>query len=122
MSDRVKLIQYKGKEILFVDYRNLGGEDYLRVISEFRDKLRAELSMGKDNILYLVDITDSVTGNEQYRMQIDLARDFHKNIKAVAVIGVEGFKRFFVNIASRILTNMQVFNDEVQAKDWLVNQ
>jgi len=122
MSDRLKTIYHENREILFVDYSNLKGEDYSELADLFLIKFKELVSAGKKDILVLADATHSVTGPEQYKKQIRNAKEIKANATALASVGIEGLKRFFMDVGRKINPNMRSFDTIEEAKEWLVKQ
>ena len=115
---RMIWMTYKGKKILYNDYRNLQG-------SEIPDILDAILSLtlksGEKGYLNLVDVRDSYANKET----IDA---FNKGAKAVkditdktAVLGITGVKKILLNVVNKF-SNMgaKAFDTIEEAKEWLV--
>jgi hypothetical protein len=123
MTQGAKFVEYKGKQIYYVDYSNIKtNEEFLAIIKQtnaFREKVKAE---GKRNLLMLVDITGSFVYGEVLD-EIKKAGKFTKEITArEAVVGITGGKRILLKIVQAI-TKMEfkVFDSIEEAKDWLVS-
>jgi hypothetical protein len=118
LQERVKWVEYNGKEILFTDYSNLKGQDMIDVTQEYE---RIIQESGKDLILQLLDFTGATMTKES----ADLAKkneeqEKEKGItKHAACIGVTGLKRA---IAKVVKPDMFYANSLEDAKDWLITQ
>ena len=99
MAQGAKFIEYKGKQIYYVDYSNIKtNEEFLAIIKQtnaFREKVKAE---GKHNLLMLVDITGSFVYGEVLE-EIKKAGKHTKEITAKeAVVGITGGKKIFLRL------------------------
>ena len=113
-------ITYKGKEILYDDYRNLSGEKFSALVDV---QVSLTLESGKKNILSLVDVRNSYAIKET----VDVFNNAGKVTKGIAiktaVLGITGVKKIFLNVINKI-TNIgaKPFNTIEEAKDWLVEE
>jgi hypothetical protein len=124
MARGAQLIQYKEKEIYFIDYSNIKtSEEFLKTIKEtgaFREKVKA---MGKKDLLILVDITDSYL-NIEILDELKKAGRIIKDISMKeAIVGITGYKRILLQII-QTFTNLHfnVFNTTEEAKNWLIKE
>jgi len=122
MSDRIKTIFYKGKEILWVDYSNLKGEEYIKIINEFRSKIDELVADGRSDIRCIVDGTNSETSPAVWKVQLDFAKYLKPYMNGMALLGVEGLKKFFLETGRKVNPKMRAFDTIEEAKEWLVNQ
>ncbi len=122
MEKGARFIEYKGKEIYFVDYTNIKTtEEFLEVIKKtnaFREQARA---MGKKDILLLVDFTGSYVYGEALDALKKSGKITKELTKKEAVVGVTGAKKILLQIA-QVFTGMQLrpFDTVEEAKEWLV--
>jgi hypothetical protein len=122
MANGARFIEYKGKEIYFVDYTHLKTpEEFLAVIkgtNAFREETKAK---GKRNILMLVD----VTGSYVYGEALDALKRSGKITKEItkkeAIVGITGAKKILLQIM-QVFTGMQLrpFATLNEAKEWLI--
>lgn len=123
MAKGASFLEYKGKQIYYVDYSNIKtNEEFLTTIKQtnaFREKLKAD---GKRSLLMLVDITGSFVYGEVLE-EIKKAGKFTKELTAKeAVVGITGGKKILLKIIQTITNmNLKVFNTVDEAKDWLVS-
>ena len=124
MARGAQLIQYKKKEIYFIDYSNIKtSEEFLKTIKEtgaFREKVK---SMGKKDLLILVDITDSYL-NIEILDELKKAGRIIKDISMKeAIVGITGYKKILLQII-QTFTNLHfnVFNTTEEAKNWLIKE
>ena len=123
MARGAQLIQYKGKEIYFIDYSNIRSNSILlqtlKQTSAFREKLLAE---GKKDLLMLVDVTNFFASGEALDKLKKNGRLTKQMTKKEAVVGL---KSYFTKVQIQIFrtfTKMQLksFDQIDKAKDWLV--
>jgi hypothetical protein len=124
MPNGARFIQYKGKEIYFVDYTHIKtiGE-FLEVIkgtNAFREKVKAE---GKRNILMLVDVTGSYIYGEALDAVKMSGRISKELTKKEAVVGITGAKKILLRVA-QLFTGMQLrpFDTLEEAQEWLIQE
>jgi hypothetical protein len=123
MVQGAKFVEYKGKQIYYVDYSNIKTNDeFLAIIKQtnaFREKVKAE---GKRDLLMLVDVTGSFVYGEVLE-EIKKAGKFTKEITAKeAVVGITGGKKILLKIVQSITNmNFKVFDKVEDAQDWLVS-
>jgi len=112
-----KFITYKGKEILYVDYRNLIPETFLEVIPQAHHFI---MNSGKKDILELVDITGSF-GNDKVMEELKrTALESQALIKKRAVVGVTGVKKILLNALSNFTKEkILAFNTVEEALEYL---
>jgi len=123
MTERAGVIEYEGVKILYSDYSDLAGQEFIDLIWEnnkkFLDRPPEEL---KDSLV-LLDITKSTVSRSAVKAFEESGKMVHPHQKALAVIGVVGLKRVFVDFLSRIThINARIFTTAQDALDWLVEQ
>jgi hypothetical protein len=124
MPNGARFIDYKGREIYFVDYTNIKStEEFLKVIkgtNAFREKVKAE---GKRNILMLVDVTGSYVYGEALDAIKMSGRISKELTRKEAIIGISGAKKILLQIA-QLFTGMQLrpFDTMEEAKEWLIQE
>jgi hypothetical protein len=122
MAQGAKLVEYKGKQIYYVDYSNIKtNEEFLSIIKQtnaFREKVKAE---GKHNLLMLVDVTGSFIYGEVLEEIKKAGKNTREIISKQAVVGITGGKKILLKIVQTI-TNMsfKVFDTVEEAQDWLI--
>ena len=124
MPNGARFIEYKGKEIYFVDYTHIKStEEFLKVIkgtNAFREKVKAD---GKRNILMLVDVTGSYIYGEALAAIKMSARITKELTSKEAVVGVTGAKKILLRI-TQLFAGMQLrpFDTLGEAKEWLIQE
>ena len=116
MSDRVSWMEHKGARILYADYSGLSGEEFLRVVEEFKSEL---LKQTPGSVVTLTNVTGSTVSTD-VRDKLTEMREQTKGIsKGAAAIGMTGFKKA---IAVFIRRDLHWANTLEEAKDWLAEQ
>jgi hypothetical protein len=124
MPNGARFIEYKGREIYFVDYTNIKStEEFLIIIkgtNAFREKVKAE---GKRNILMLVDVTGSYIYGEALEAIKMSGRISKELTRKEAIVGITGAKRILLQIA-QLFTGMQLrpFDTLGEAQEWLIQE
>jgi hypothetical protein len=122
MEKGAEIINYKGKEIYYVDYSDIktNGE-FLAIIKQtnaFREKLKAE---GRRNMLMLVNITGSYVYGDVLEEIKKAGRETKHMIRKQAVVGITGGKKILLNIVQSFTgMNLKVFDTIEGAKEWLI--
>lgn len=112
------IINYKGKEIAYIDYRGLKVEQMMQTLEEATEK---SLKDNKKRLL-LTNFTNAYAVPEfMERSKAAGKKTKHLTPKA-AIVGLLGAKKILLN-AYNIFTksSMKAFEDEQKAKEWLVN-
>jgi len=122
MPNGARFIDFKGKEIYFVDYTHIkSAEEFLEVIkgtNAFREKAKAE---GKRNVLMLVDVTGSYVYGETLDALKRAAKLSREITRKEAVVGAAGPKKVLLRIV-QVFTCMHLrpFDSLEEAKEWLI--
>jgi hypothetical protein len=123
MARGASFIDYKGKEIYYVNYSNIKtNEEFLATIKQtnaFREKVKAQ---GKRDLLMLVDITGSFVYGEVLE-EIKKASKITKTLTArEAVVGITGGKKILLRIVQTFSNmSLKVFDTVDDAKEWLIS-
>lgn len=116
----VTWIEYKGKRIIYGDYRKLKGTDLITAINQ-EAKLAQEVP---GRVLILDDFTGCIADSAF----VEHAKKIGKNIvepktEKCAILGVEGVKKVLLNAYNWFTgagARQRVFTSELEAKEWLV--
>ena len=123
MTKGAQFIEYKGKNIYYVDYSNIKTNDeFMSVIKQsngFREKVKSE---GKKDLLMLVDVSGSFVYGDVLT-EIKKAGKITKEMtQKEAVVGISGGKKILLKIVQSFTNmNLKVFDSIDEAKDWLVS-
>ncbi len=116
-----KWIDYKGRRVLYADYRKLSSKEFVALLEE-ADRMILE-SPGR--VLYLGNIEDAAVSREVMdwlrRHGPDTAK---KKVDRIAILGVTGVKKVLMDAVTTIFARVAVparpFRTEQEALDWLV--
>jgi hypothetical protein len=121
MEDRTRFIEHRGKRILLMDYSNL--HDPQQAISEIRHSMEVIETQPFGSVLALTVVRDARYNTAVLQAVKELAAHNAPYVRASAVVGMSGLHRIAyqaVLLFSR--RKIQTFDNEEQAKDWLVEQ
>jgi len=115
----VQWIDYKGKRILYADYRNLKSEDLMLQNLKAEGDVYRNSSMG---ILSLNDYRDTYISKDFMEKIKELGKVHKGRTTKAAVLGITGIKQIFFNVYSAFTgEHVKCFSDEISAKEYLVN-
>lgn len=113
----VNWIEYKGKEILFIDYRGLGLEESLETLEQV-DKIMAERN---EKALILVDTRDTYTSAEFMARLKESGKRMRPLMEKQAIVGITGLKAILLDAYNRFTGSaLRPFSTLEEAKEWLV--
>lgn len=111
-------IQYKGKEILYVDYRDSSEEQMIETAKALKNHLLAE----NRPHLRLVNITDAYAKPRFSKFIRQLGEDTKHIPFKGAIVGITGGKKALLMIYNKILGGaIRPFDTEEEAKEYLIN-
>jgi hypothetical protein len=116
----VKTIMYKGKTIVFADYRGLlKPEQQLQTL----DQLGQLLKMSSTGTYLLSNFEDISIGTEFMNRAKDLGKEHQAKLKRQAYLGVTGLKNILLQgfLTFSGTKEAKTFDNETIAKDWLVS-
>jgi hypothetical protein len=122
MEKGARFIDYKGKEIYFVDYTNIKStEEFIKVIKGANEFLEKARMIGKKDILLLVDVTGSYVYGEVLDALKESGKLYKTLTKKEAVLGITGAKKILLKVV-QLFTGMQLhpFDSIDEAKEWLI--
>ena len=116
----VSYITYKGKQILYVDYRNMVKQDELMQNLELQVKIFKE-SPGK--ILSLADMRGAIVNNEFMNKIKKYGKEvFSKKTEKAAILGITGVKKVLLTAYNKFSgDSLVVFDSEEEAKEFLIS-
>ena len=134
MDKRVNYIEHKGKRMIFLDISNAkedeiiaATDDYFKEITSNYMDPKSEQKDKNEPFLELIDIRDS----QITKKTKDVVNKMHElehlnpNFKnKLAIVGLSAVQRMLtkvaVNFAQNLNTELQVFKDLDEAKEWLI--
>lgn len=115
---RMEWLTYKGKEILYDDYRNLQANEFPPLVNAIYN---LTLETGKKNLLIIVDVTDSYANKEAVEAFNIAAKDSKEITSKTAVLGITGLKKIFLNVVNKFSNiGAKPFDSIEEAKEWLI--
>jgi hypothetical protein len=119
--ERVRWINHKGRDILFIDMSNLQQtEDEVEVANEAE---RIVKTRPEGSVLTLFDYTGMHYDINGVEAQKNYSAAVKPYVKSSAVIGIDGLKKIILRSVARVTgRNIRLFDDLESAKDWLAAQ
>jgi len=123
MKDRIKLINYNGKQIVFIDFSSLSAKDG-QFIKTIKEVTKIGVKMNIKDSLMLIDVGgSSLSANSSDVIEAfeEAASTLKKYAKKVAVIGATGEREFALKVVNDISgLNACPFASIDEAKSWLI--
>lgn len=122
--EKVKVIEYKGKNIVYLDFSNgdmLGQkQEVLDLIEEAKAFIRKQ---APNSLLTLTDATDLRFSMELIDTLKDLTTHNKPYVKAAAIVGVKGIQKIAYDTVMKFTKrNIPIFPSVEEAMDWLIQQ
>lgn len=119
IEERVKWINYKEKEILYNDYTNLQGDEFVETIIPITDYI---MNLGKKEILLLIDVNNSYTNKAVVNAFTEAGKRVRPVVSKTAVLGITGVKKVLLNVVNKLSSiDANPFSTEEDAKNWLAS-
>ena len=121
-KDSITII-HKGKEIIYIDYRNLkDADEYEKKVEVTIERTKFYKENNINNLLVLTDLTGSIISGDVPKYLKKSTRIGRPYVKKSAVIGIVGAKKVFLNIVN-VFSGYQTkaFLTIEDAKEWLVS-
>jgi len=117
LVEREKLIIYKGKQILYDDYSNLHGDEFIRILNLHIEATVNRKIFGQLNI---IDVTNSYADRQVLATLRQGAKKTDKFNSKTAVIGCVGVLLFFLNLVNQVSDmGLKPFDSMEEALEWL---
>lgn len=120
--ERVRFINYRGRDILFMDYSDL--QDPAEIIQHIERAKELAAQQPENSVLGLVYLRDANLTSQVKEAMSQAAVHNKPYIIASAVVGMSAVQRL-VYEAIRLFSkreNFHTFDDLAPAKDWLLQQ
>ncbi len=118
MEERISWIEHKGQKILFIDYTKLADKELIAAAQKAGEAYKK----APDNVLVLVDATDSYANNEVMTELNKATALLNNKMKKGAVLGVSGVKKLLLMMLNNFLkVKFEPMETIEKAKDWLVS-
>lgn len=116
----IKQVEYKGKTILYLDYRGLNTfEEQVKIIED----VSKIVEKSPTPILSLANFEGISVGNEFMTRIKDWGKEYQPKIGRQAVLGISGLKNILFQGYLKFTgdKNTRAFDNETEAMDWLVS-
>lgn len=118
--DRVTFIDYKGKQMLFMDFRNCISEEVVRVIKEARGIID---SKEPGSLLTLVDMTNAAFNKTVVQKLQEFVTANQPYVKAAALVGMSDLQKIIVDMLKKVShRELAIFTTLDEAKDYLAGK
>ena len=118
MEEKIRFIQYEGKNILHLDFSHCKAEEILNTISKAKKVIAAQ---PEQSLLTLTDVTDARFNDAVTQEMKAFTTHNRPYVRAGAVVGVTGLKRIiFQAVVAFSGRKLSAFDNVEQAKKWLV--
>ena len=119
--ERTNFIDHKGKKILHLNFSNSKDPKELLNAIAYAQALVAKNP--PKSLLCLTDVSDSIFPSELVDAMKNLAKANAPYVKASALLGITGMKKYILNAAMQFSGRKLVAFEEAEAaKDWLISQ
>ena len=124
LNDRLEIVEHKGQTILFADYTGLNQAEFVKQVKQNKgDIVSYGQQSGEKSLLLLSDISNTLLTEEVQEAFKELVPAIDPYIKAAAIVGMTGFKRYALAILNKVVSvSRRTFDTVDEAKDWLVTQ
>lgn len=121
MMNRAKFIKHREKMILNFDFSDLDIDDARQVCAYVKGVISR---MPERSVLTLVNVANVKYDAAFRELSGDLAEHNKPYVRAGAVVGVDGWKKLLFWATEKMTgrSNLKLFADAGQAKDWLVSR
>jgi hypothetical protein len=117
---RIQVIDYKGKEIIYLDFSGCDVNEVFEIIEIAKKIIRVQ---PLNSVLTLTNVSGTKYNREVIQAMKEFANDNKPFVKAGAVVGIDGLKRIVYDAITRFSErNLPAFDDNEKAKDWLIRQ
>jgi hypothetical protein len=117
---RIQLIDYKGKEIVYLDFSDCNVDEVFQIIEMAKKIIRVQ---PLNSVLTLTNVSGTKYNREAIQEMKEFANGNKPFVKAGAVIGIDGLKKIVYDAITRFSErNLPAFDDIEKAKNWLVGQ
>ena len=117
MHDRIRFINHKGKQILFVDFSNCPAKEVEKIARAAPDYI---IVQPRDSVLVLSDFTGAAFDRDALRTMKESAVFDKPFVKKSALIGTQSLPReFHEAITSYSRRELLIFKTREEALDWL---
>ena len=118
--DRVRFINYQGKQILFIDLTNCSAEEVIKRLTEVQCMVTAQ---PRESVLTLGDFTGAQFSRAAVTRMKEVAVFDRPYVKRAALVGAESLPQvFYQALKSFSQREFLRFETREEALDWLVRE
>lgn len=120
MNKHLNWISFKGKQLLYCDFRNL---NTVELAAGLQDALLDIQKMGKNDLLLIFDVSNTFFNRESFSAAVEFAKGIKPFRSKSSLVGVTGGKNFLLNSLLTITNTASVvksFDSLETAKIWMV--
>ncbi len=117
----VKWIEYKGKQILEIDYRGLDPKEFIESLDLVKKTLLEVPPPAKS--LSLADLEGAVVNKEVMARFKEIGPEIEPRTEKSAILGIHGIRHILLSAYNRAsgAANQKLFNTREEALEWLVS-
>lgn len=118
MGEKIRFIQYEGKDILHLDFSHCTTEEVLNTITKAKKVIA---TYPEQSLLTLTDVTDARFSDAVTQEMKAFTAHNRPYVRAGAVVGVTGLKRIiFQAVIAFSGRKLSTFDSVEKAKQWLI--
>lgn len=118
-SERIKIIDYKGKKIFSEDYSYCSPNDSMQILKQSSRYIQKQ---PLNSVLNLANVTGTKYNADSIEYLKKYSGEDKAYIKKTAVLGIEGMKKVSLKTVSLFSNrSFRVFNNKEEAKEWLIS-
>jgi hypothetical protein len=119
---RSKWLEYKGTRIFYQDFSGVDIDHSERVLQELQEVQQVVTQASLNSVLVLADFRETSIGRDLFQAMTESSKKTKDYVRKTAVLGVTGIKRMLANnLMSLTHQDMKLFEEEDEAKDWLIS-
>ncbi|MDF1549760.1 MAG: STAS/SEC14 domain-containing protein [Bacteroidales bacterium] len=117
LADRAYWLTYKGKEMLYCDYKSLSDDEIIELIKHIEHLI---LNSGKNQILKVNDVRGLFVSAEVLAEIKRSSKILKPYLKKSAYVGITGAKKFLLEVVNYVSSgNAKPFVERDEALDWI---
>lgn len=121
--ERVRTIIHKYKQVIDIDFSNLNSYNMPEILKVMETAKKTIRSNPPNSVLTITDFEGMFFNKEILDLMINYVAENKPYVKASAIIGAGGLRKIAVNSAEKFsMRDLQLFDSEQEALDWLVEQ
>ncbi len=120
MAERVRFIDHKGKQIVYLDFSDMQGDEIVQTVRKF-EQLVLE-NKNNNNLVSLTNFTNARTFGDGLEEIKRVAKEVRPYLDKRAVVGITGVKAILYKMVNLFASGAptKIFDTLEEAKDYLV--